>query len=261
MLADQQLHQIAGGCERGGELAILALEFRSLASPRSVYLSPSRPQLGHKGMKMSPNVRIVSIICCVALLALNALSLFATTSQFHSYFSGASLVVALALLVVMLVNPGKAPEPEPERAKAEAARPMTVPAPASNQAEAEIASFLATLQERGRLVDFLMEDITTYNDAQVGAAARVVHGGCKAVLQEHLAIRPLREESEGSAVTVALGYAADEYRFIGKISGAGPFSGTLVHRGWKTESVKLPRLVRVNAGRMPTIAPAEIELK
>jgi len=25
--------------------------------------------------------------------------------------------------------------------------------------------------------------------------------------------------------------------------------------------VKLPRLVRVNAGRMPTIAPAEIELK
>src|SRR6478672_486677 len=29
------------------------------------------------------------------------------------------------------------------------------------QAEAEITSFLATLQERGRLVDFLMEDITT----------------------------------------------------------------------------------------------------
>jgi len=159
----------------------------------------------------------------------------------------------------MLVNPGKAPEPK--RAKAEAARPMAVPAPASNQAEAEIASFLATLQERGRLVDFLMEDITTYNDAQVGAAARVVHGGCKAVLQEHFTIRPLREESEGSAVTVAMAYAADEYRFIGKISGAGPFSGTLVHRGWKTEAVKLPRLVRVNAGRLPTIAPAEIELK
>jgi hypothetical protein len=71
----------------------------------------------------------------------------------------------------------------------------------------------------------------------------------------------LREESEGSAVTVAMAYAADEYRFIGKISGVGPLSGTLVHRGWKTEAVKLPRLVRVNAGRLPTIAPAEIELK
>jgi hypothetical protein len=127
-------------------------------------------------MNMSPNMRIVSVICCAALLALNVSSLFAAASQFHSYFAGASLAVALALLVVMLVNPGKAPEPE--RPKAEAAKP--VPVPASNQAEAEIASFLATLQDRGRLVDFLMEDITTYNDAQVGAAARVVHGGCKA---------------------------------------------------------------------------------
>ena len=168
------------------------------------------------------------------------------------------MAVALALLVVTLVTRGKRPEPEPP--KAEAAKPMPIPA-AGNQAEAEIVSFLATLQERGRLVDFLMENITTYNDAQVGAAARVVHEGCKAALQEHFKIRPLREESEGSPVTVVVGYAADEYRLIGKISGAGPFSGTLVHRGWKTESVKLPRIVRVKAERLPTIAPAEVELK
>jgi hypothetical protein len=43
--------------------------------------------------------------------------------------------------------------------------------------------------------------------------------------------------------------------------GPGPFSGTLVHRGWKTERVKLARIVRVNADRLPTIAPAEVELK
>ena len=54
-----------------------------------------------------------------------------------------------------------------------------------DQAEAEIVSFLATLQEQGRLIDFLMDDITTYDDGQVGAAARVVHQGCKAALQEH----------------------------------------------------------------------------
>jgi hypothetical protein len=57
-----------------------------------------------------------------------------------------------------------------------------VPA-AGNQAEAETVSFLALLQERGRLVDFLMEDITTYDNAQVGAAAResVAHptAGCR----------------------------------------------------------------------------------
>jgi len=209
-------------------------------------------------MKMSVNMGTVSIICCIALLALNASSLFPAAGPFHLYFSGASLAVALALLVATLVTRGNGPEPEPR--KAEAAKPMPVPS-AGNQAEAEVVSFLATLQERGRLVDFLMEDITTYNDAQVGAAARVVHEGCKAALQEQLRIRPLREEREGSPVTVAVGYAADEYRLIGKISGAGPFSGTLVHRGWKTESVKLPRIVRVKAERLPTIAPAEVELK
>jgi Domain of unknown function (DUF2760) len=137
---------------------------------------------------------------------------------------------------------------------------MTVPA-TRNQAEAEIVSFLATLQERGRLVDFLMEDITTYDDAQVGTAARVVHEGCKAALREQFQIRPLREEDEGSFVTIPVGYAADEYRLIGNIRGAGPFTGTLVHRGWKTERVKLPRILRVDADRLPAIAPAEVELK
>jgi hypothetical protein len=224
-----------------------------------VYLSPSlgAAQLGRKEMKISANMRTISIISCIALLALNALSLFTAASNFHSYFSAASLVVALALLVAILVTRGEGPEPQ--RPKAEA-KPIPVPA-ANNQAEAEIVSFLATLQEQGRLIDFLMDDITTYDDAQVGAAARVVHQGCRAALQEHFRIRPVREESEGSSVTIAVGYPADEYRLIGKISGAAPFSGTLIHRGWKTESVKLPRIVRVDADRLPTIAPAEVELK
>jgi hypothetical protein len=224
-----------------------------------MYLSPSlgAAQLGRKEMKISANMRTVSIISCIALLALSALSLFTAASRFHPYFSAASLVVALTLLVAIIVTRGGGPEPK--RPKAEVAKPMPVPA-ANNQAEAEIVSFLATLQEQGRLIDFLMDDITTYDDAQVGAAARVVHQGCKAALQEHFRIRPVREESEGSSVTIAVGYPADEYRLIGKISGAAPFSGTLVHRGWKTESVKLPRIVRVD-DRLPTIAPAEVELK
>jgi Domain of unknown function (DUF2760) len=208
-------------------------------------------------MKMSASTRIVSIICCIALLTLNALPLFTKSSAFNSYFEGASLAVALALLVIIFVNRGEVPEPEPP--KADAAKPMPVPT-ASNQAEAEIVSFLATLQERGRLVDFLMEDITTCEDAQVGAAARVVHEGCKAALDEHFKIRSVREENEGSSVTIPMGYAADEYRLIGNIRGAGPFSGRLVHRGWKTDWVKLPRIVRVDADRLPTIAPAEVQL-
>jgi hypothetical protein len=175
---------------------------------------------------------------------------------FPFIFAGASLVVALALLVIIFVSRSERPEPP----AADAAKPVPVPI-AGNKAEAEIVSFLALLQERGRLVDFLMEDITTYDDAQVGAASRVVHEGCKAALREHFEIRSVREENEGSSVTIPVGYAADEYRLIGNIRGAGPFSGTLVHCGWKTEWVRLPRLVRVNPDRLPTIAPAEVELK
>ena len=122
-------------------------------------------------------------------------------------------------------------------------------------------SFLAALQEKGRLVDFLMDDLTAYADAQVGAAARVVHEGCRAVLQEHFAIRPVREENEGSAVTVAAGYAADEYRLVGKISGEAPFSGKLVHRGWKTERVKLPRVIQPTAIGCRRLLPPRSSLK
>jgi hypothetical protein len=106
-----------------------------------------------------------------------------------------------------------------------------------------------------------MDDITPYPDAQVGAAARVVHEGCRAALTEHLSIRPVRDEKEGSTVEVPAGHAADEYRLVGRIAGEAPFTGVLVHRGWKVEEVRLPRLLRRDDDRLPTIAPAEVELK
>jgi hypothetical protein len=45
--------------------------------------------------------------------------------------------------------------------------------PPENQAEAEVVAFVGLLQDKGRFVDFLMDDVALYNDAQVGAAARV----------------------------------------------------------------------------------------
>ncbi|MBV8521506.1 MAG: DUF2760 domain-containing protein [Acetobacteraceae bacterium] len=202
-------------------------------------------------------MRGVSIVVVLLLLAANAFALLPVGSAFQPYL----LVGALALGVVALaaILAGRGPKREGEQV-AEAARPLPLPAHA-NQAEAEVVSFLALLQDRGRLVDFLMDDITTYDDAQVGAAARVVHAGCKAVLQENFRIRPVRQESEGTIVQVAAGYPADEYRLLGSLKGQPPFSGVLVHRGWKTEAVKLPRVLGNPADRLPTIAPAEVELK
>ena len=147
------------------------------------------------------------------------------------------------------------------KARGRTAPPSADAEPPASRADAEIVQFLAMLQEKGRLVDFLMDDINAYSDAQVGAAARVVHAGCKGVLQEHFMINPIRTEQEGSTVQVPAGYSADEYRLVGKIAGPAPFSGVLVHRGWKTDMVKLPQLLRGAADRLPAIAPAEVEVK
>jgi hypothetical protein len=203
-------------------------------------------------------MRAVSIIAVLLLLAVNSLALLPAASAFQPYLSGGALALGLVVLVTILA--GRGPKGDTGSAAAETARPVLVPTHES-QADAEIVSFLAMLQARGRLVDFLMDDINAHDDAQVGAAARVVHAGCKAALQEHFRICPVREESEGSIVQVAAGYPADEYRLLGRISGPAPFSGVLVHHGWKTDAVKLPRILRSSTDRLPAIAPAEVELK
>jgi hypothetical protein len=202
--------------------------------------------------------RAVSILATLLLLAVNAFALLPTAGGFQTYLSGVTLALGLVALVAILVR--REPKGVVGPAAAEAVRPPPVPTQA-NQADAEVISFLAMLQAKGRLVDFLMDDINTYADAQVGAAARVVHAGCRGVLQEHFRIRPVREEREGASVQVDAGYPVDEYRLLGKIGGSAPFSGVLVHHGWKTDMVKLPHILRSSTDRLPAIAPAEVELR
>ena len=207
-------------------------------------------------------MRKLTVTFAFILLALAALALVPDAAlppyadAIHNVLPKAIAGFALLLFLVLLAERPKA---APARTAAEAIN-LVAAAPAANQADAEVANFLALLQEKGRLVDFLMDDITGYSDAQVGAAGRVLHEGCRAVLLEHFGIRPMREEGEGSKVTVAPGYAPDDYRLVGRISGEAPFTGTLVHHGWKTEWVKLPRFIRKSDDRPPAIAPAEVEL-
>src|SRR4029077_9471175 len=79
------------------------------------------------------------------------------------------------------------------------------------------------------------------------------------VLQEYFNISPISEAQEGAQVTVPAGYSPDRYRLVGKLTGEPPFTGTLLHKGWKTEFVKLPRIA--TREQLPSIAPAEVELK
>lgn len=212
------------------------------------------PQLQRNGR--AETMKTLSILAAIAVPVLIALTLLPQAAPYAFHLTIAALAVAGLLLALVVAGAGTT-SPPPARVQAAQPQPVAVP----HQAEAEVVGFLGVLQEKGRLVDFLMEDITAYNDQQIGAAARVVHQGCRAALQEHLDIRPIREEAEGAKVTVTAGYAADEYRLVGKISGEAPFTGTLVHRGWRAVSVKLPRVLNIRGDRLPAVAPAEVELK
>lgn len=117
---------------------------------------------------------------------------------------------------------------------------------------------LGLLQREARFVDFIQEDVAPYTDAEIGAAARVVHGGCRKVLREHFALAPVRSEAEGSRVTLPAGFDAAAVRLTGNVVGQAPFTGTLGHRGWQVTEVKLPQLTDPQAARV--LAQAEVEL-
>jgi Domain of unknown function (DUF2760) len=117
---------------------------------------------------------------------------------------------------------------------------------------------LGLLQKDARFIDFIKEDITAYSDADIGAAARVVHEGCKKTIGEHFVLAPIRSEQEGSRISVPAGFDASAIRLTGNIVGSAPFNGTLVHKGWQVTEVHLPKLTQ---GHNPNIvAAAEVEL-
>ena len=117
---------------------------------------------------------------------------------------------------------------------------------------------LGMLQREGRLIDFLEEDVAPYSDAEVGAAARVVHEGCRRVLHEYLALEPVLSEPEGAQVTVGAGFDARRIRLAGNVAGHPPFSGALRHHGWVAREVRLPPVPQALDPKV--LAPAEVEL-
>lgn len=117
---------------------------------------------------------------------------------------------------------------------------------------------LGLLQKEARFIDFIKEDIAAFGDADIGIAARVVHEGCNRAINEHFTLAPVRNEQEGSKITLSEGFDAAAVRLTGNIVGTAPFTGTLVHKGWQVTSIRLPKLTsEYNAA---IVAPAEVEL-
>lgn len=118
---------------------------------------------------------------------------------------------------------------------------------------------LSLMQESSRLVDFLKEDVSAFDDAQIGAAVRKIHEECSKCLEDLVTIRPLMEESEGSKITIPQGYDSSKIKVVGNVKGQAPYSGVLVHKGWKAHKLSLPKKIGDQA--TDVICPAEVEVR
>lgn len=119
-------------------------------------------------------------------------------------------------------------------------------------------ALLALLQREGRLVDFLQEEIESYDDADIGAAVRDIHRGCRRVLSEHLKLEAVMPGAEEDNVRVPEGFDPGEVRLIGDVKGEPPFRGVLKHHGWRVVESSLPKLTGEVDRNI--LAPAQVEV-
>ena len=162
-----------------------------------------------------------------------------------AFLVGAPLIVGVlcVALIPLATGGGRAPV-APRSAAPAASSPDTA------------LRLLALLQHEGRLIDFLEEDIGGYSDAQVGAAVRSIHEGCRKVLRERITLRRVVEKEDGAVIDVPVGFDPAAIRVTGNVTGVPPFRGTLQHAGWRAATVNVPE-----STTDPTIlAPAEVEI-
>lgn len=133
------------------------------------------------------------------------------------------------------------------------------PEPRAQPLRSDALTLLAVLQREARLVDFLKENITAFDDAQVGAAVRDVHRDAGAALERLFSLQPVMSEPEETTVVVPAGADAARVRLTGNVTGNPPFRGTLRHQGWEAGKIQLPEWNGSTASAN-VVAPAEVEL-
>ncbi|HTP86967.1 MAG TPA: DUF2760 domain-containing protein [Bryobacteraceae bacterium] len=147
------------------------------------------------------------------------------------------------------------------RAYGYSALKTTAPAPkAAPQVKASDGALqmLTILQRDARLVDFLMEDISGFEDDQVGAAVRDLHEQARAALTRHVQLVPVIDGVEGT-YTKLDGPEANMVKLLGNVPASGKAAGgTLRHKGWRASRIDLPSL---GGQKADVIAPAEIEVE
>ena len=185
------------------------------------------------------------------------------TEQPVALIAGAALSIVAGVAGLARSAP---PTAEPAvAAETPAAAPAAVPPapePAATALPADALVLTSLLQEQGRFLDFLMDDITAYSDAQVGAAARVIHQGCKAVLVDAFAPAAVSEVAEQSAITLDPDFDKAAYRLSGPVIGEPPYTGTVQHKGWRPTHYKLPEYQgNLSSAADYVFAPAQVGVR
>ena len=139
-------------------------------------------------------------------------------------------------------------------------KPAAPPRPAAPSAPnpAHALQHQAILQRDSRLLDFLMEDISTFDDDQIGAAVRSLHDQARDSQARYLSLKPVIDGVEGAYTRPSTADPA-AVKFIGNVPATKPEGGTLRHKGWRAAKMELPALNPKQDASI--IAPAEIEIE
>ncbi len=192
------------------------------------------------------------------------ISMMHTTYGLYFLYASAGVLFLVGIVLWLVLRsmagsiataPASTPASAPKKAQ-KAAPPKEQRTP--QQDKRLFLHLLTVLQKEGRLVDFLQEDLEMYEDEQIGAAVRSIHGSCRKTLDKSLAMTTVIDENEGDEITVEAGFNPEAIKLIGRVTGEPPFTGIVRHKGWRAQKAELPDLA---ATKDPTIiSPAEVEI-
>jgi len=117
---------------------------------------------------------------------------------------------------------------------------------------------LSVLQREGRLLDFFDEDLSAYEDGQIGAAVRSIQEDCKKAVKKYINLKPVLDGVEGDTITIEEGFDIDAVNLVGNVAGKPPFEGVIKHPGWRAGKKEVPKLSDVQDPGIMT--PAEVEI-
>ena len=139
-------------------------------------------------------------------------------------------------------------------------KPQPAPKPVPQVRSSDGApQILGILQRDSRLIDFLMEDIASYQDDQIGAAVRNLHDQCRESLTRYLHLTPVIDGVEGSFTKLDANDPAT-VKLLGNVPATGKApGGVLRHKGWRADKIDLPPLAASQNATI--IAPAEVEVE